>query len=73
MDLEERVKIMKENRGCWSCLRIGHRAVDFKFRQKYVLDDCDNYHHQTLHEIHVSDIIFHNDFKNENHSSETCL
>lgn len=73
MSPEERVEIIKENRGYWSCLRIGNRVVDCKFWQKCGLEDYEKYYHQRLHEAHVSRIMFHNDFTNENDSSEACL
>eukprot|EP00794_Sanderia_malayensis_P021205 gene21205-23287_t len=56
---EDRVKILRENRACFSCLRIGHRSSDCEYRKQCDLEECTMYHHQSLHEAHVAGAIFH--------------
>ena len=71
---EERVKSIKEARGCWSCLRIGHRSADCRFRKKCDVEDCDRFHHKLLHEAHASGIVFYGATNGtRSNAKETCL
>ena len=56
---EDRVKLVKENRACYSCLKIGHRSSDCKLRMKCDEEGCEMYHHKTLHEAHTAGVVFH--------------
>ena len=50
---------MKENRACYSCLKIEHRSSDCKYKKQCEIDECEMYHHQSLHEAHMAGITFH--------------
>ena len=56
---EEKVQLVKEHRACWSCLKIGHRSADCRFRKKCEEDDCNQFHHPVLHEAHALGLTFH--------------
>ena len=73
LSAEDRVKCLKENRGCWSCLRIGHRSADCRFRKQCGKDGCDKWHHETLHEADASGVVFHSSTVKEEHSNNACL
>ena len=59
MGNEERVKLLRENKACWSCLELGHRSLNCKQRQVCEEDRCDKYHHRTLHAAHMEGVNFH--------------
>ena len=77
---EDRVKTLKEYRACYFCLKIGHRSSGCKCRNQCEIDECEMYHHQSLHEAHIAGITFHyvrgqNEHVNEskNRYSGQCL
>ena len=47
---KERVRLIGENRACWSCLRQGHKVSMCKYRHKCGIEQCSRYHHKTLHD-----------------------
>ena len=56
---EDRVKTLKKNHPFNSCLKIGHRSSDCKYREHCEIDECEMYDHQSLHEAHIAGITFH--------------
>lgn len=56
---EEKVRLLKEKRGCWSCLKSGHRSIDCKARKRCNIEGCLKFHHQSLHLAHAQGIVFH--------------
>ena len=63
-----------------SCLKIGHRSSDCKCRKQCEIDECEMYHHPSLHEAYIAGINFHyvrgqNEHVNENKNrySGQCL
>ena len=53
------VKTLMKNRACYSCLKIGHRSSDDKYRKQCEINECKMHHHQSLHEAHMAGITFH--------------
>ena len=49
MDVKTHIQVVKEGRGCWCCLKPGHRAVDCRFRKVCEYSGCGRYHHSLLH------------------------
>ena len=56
---EEKLQLLRELRACWSCLKVGHRYTQCRSKQVYGTENCDKYHHNSLHDAHVSGISFH--------------
>ena len=56
---EERIRLVKENRACWSCLKIGHKSSFCRSRRRCNENDCRGFHNKLLHECHVQGLIFH--------------
>ena len=56
-DVAERIKLVKDNLACWSCLKQGHQSFEYKDRKGCTKTDCDKYHHESLHEAHVLGLI----------------
>ena len=48
MAINERLKIIRENYGCYRCLSSGHFAIDCT-NYEPCIDGCDKLHHITLH------------------------
>ena len=48
--VKERWRLINEYGACWSCLRIGHRHYDCYNAQECTKDNCQKYHHPSLHE-----------------------
>ena len=55
----ERVKLLREKRGCWTCLMNGHRSIDCYHRVKCKENGCEKFHHTSLHEAHAKGVAFH--------------
>lgn len=72
---DERLQLVKEQRACWSCLKVGHRSADCRFRKKCDEDGCTHFHHPVLHECHVLGLTFHAGTRTEAQSNElgACL
>ena len=51
MDIQTRIQLVKDRRGCWSCLKTGHRSVECRFRKVCEHPNCGRYHHSLLHEV----------------------
>ena len=56
---DERIALVKEQRACWSCLKVGHRSSECRFRKKCEEDGCTHFHHPVLHECHALGLTFH--------------
>ena len=60
MKPEERVNLLREKRGCWSCLMNGHLSIDcYHHRVKCKENGCEKFHHTSLHEAHTKGVAFH--------------
>ena len=44
------MKLLKENGACWSCLRKGHRSLNFRKKKRCGVNECTKWHHETLHQ-----------------------
>ena len=53
---EDRVRVIRDNRVCWSCIGLGHRSIQCRRRKQCPEMDCGKYHHESLHETqyHIS-------------------
>ena len=47
---EEKIKMLKEKKACWSCLRKGHRLLDCWKKKPCGVGDCTRWHRKTLHQ-----------------------
>ena len=74
---EEKIKLIRENRACWSCLRKGHRSAICRYRKQCGIDNCTMHHHESLHEAHISGVNFHSTLdipdKEEDESAQVNL
>ena len=50
MDIKTRLQTVKDRRGCFSCLKGGHRAAECRFKKVCTFPGCGRYHHYLLHE-----------------------
>ena len=48
--VQERRDTLKEKGACWSCLKRGHRIQDCRGKKPCGVNDCNMFHHKTLHE-----------------------
>ena len=48
--VQERRDTLKEKGACWSCLKRGHRIQDCRVKKPCGVNDCNRFHHKTLHE-----------------------
>ena len=58
MSSEQKLKLLKESRACWSCLRPRHRAAECRSKVPCPIDDCGKFHHESLHAAHVEGVRF---------------
>ena len=72
---EERIRLVKENRACWSCLKIGHKSSFCRSRRRCNEDECRGFHNPLLHECHVQGLIFHANHQDtiQQSTNGTCL
>lgn len=72
---EEKVKLIKENQACWSCLKGGHRLSGCWNKKVCGVNGCNMSHNELLHNAHASGISFHTTvYKLKGkQSSDTCL
>ena len=54
---EDKIRLVKEKRACWSCLKSGHRFMSCKLRERRGIDSCLKFHHPSLHSAHVQGIV----------------
>ena len=47
---EEKMKLLKENGACWSCLRKGHRSLKCRKKKRCSVNECTKWHHKTHHQ-----------------------
>ena len=77
MQIQERINLIKEKQACWSCLKIGHKSKECRYKKKCEVDNCDRYHHHTLHAVNANVATLHTKILNENEKddiwSSTCL
>ena len=59
MSSEDKVKLLKENRACWSCLGLGHRSSSCRARRVCGEDGCARFHHKSFHAADVEGVSFH--------------
>ena len=69
----EKVKLLKDKRACWSCLKLGHRSVDCNTRKKCTETGCEKYHHHSLHEANQQGLILHAVKHNDSNTNDPCL
>ena len=50
MDIKTRLQIVRDGRGCWSCLKSGHRSATCDQKKICGCHGCNRYHHCLLHE-----------------------
>ncbi|XP_068692645.1 uncharacterized protein [Montipora foliosa] len=48
--IQEGRDTLKERGACWSCLKRGHRTQDCRGKKPCGVNDCNRFHHKTLHE-----------------------
>ena len=56
---EDKIRLVKEKRACWSCLKSGHRSMSCRLRERCGIDGCLKFHHPSLHLAHIRGIAFH--------------
>lgn len=68
---EEKLQVIRNLRACWSCLKVGHKASDCRNRKRCEIDNCNMFHHPSLHEtsVNVNTI----DTKGESCDNTKCL
>ena len=77
--VQERRDALKEKGACWSCLKRGHRIQDCRVKKPCGVNDCNRFHHKTLHEEEQdkkspSNIVSANGIASVcNNETETCL
>ena len=71
----DKIQLVRDNRACFSCLKVGHRAWDCRGKKKCSHDGCDRHHHESLHEAHANGTVFHtrNDKDSKRHYHDACL
>ena len=74
---QEKVQLLKEMRACWCCLKIGHRSSDCRNKAACGIDNCNWFHHQSLHEAHTAGVgfhmVMHHSTKDYRQTSDACL
>ena len=74
MTSEDKLKMVKENRACWSCLRPGHRSASCKEKHECGENGCSKYHHKILHTTDAKGVGFHSLTQvPEINSDQACL
>ena len=77
MQIQERINLIKEKQACWPCLKIGHKSKECRYKKKSEVDNCDRYHHHSLHAVNANVATLHTKILNENEKddiwSSTCL
>ena len=70
MDAMQKIDVVKNNGLCYSCLIAGHRSFHCKTRKKCGINQCNKFHHSSLHQGSIEGLGFHTlGFP----SSSTCL
>ena len=59
MDAGTRLKLIRENRGCWSCLKLGHMLNSCLNKTTCNVENCDQFHHMSLHDAFHVESGFH--------------
>ena len=72
MSPEEKIGLLKENRACWSCLKVGHRITRCYKTQECGENGCQMNHHKSLHECHAQGITFHATKCSLNQTNRPC-
>ena len=71
MDVRTRIQLVRDRKGCWSCLKSGHRSAECGCRKICDTHGCGWYHHSLLHEAQIAPI---NSLNSEcKWTSELCL
>ena len=76
MQSQERINLIKGKNACWSCLKCGHSLNDCRYKKTCKVDNCDMFHHASLHVSNVKGVTYHNnliDDKISNISLSACL
>ena len=68
---DEKIKVVKENKLFYSCLRTGHRSSQCRLRNQCP-EGCERYHHETLHQAYVEGVSFHTEGQVQKLSDEDC-
>ena len=68
---DENIKVVKENKLCYSCLRTEYRSPQCRSRNQCP-EGCERYHHEMLHQAYVEDVSFHAKGQVQKSSDEDC-
>ena len=71
MDVKTRIQLVRDRKGCWSCLKIGHRSAECGCRKLCDSPGCGWYHHSLLHEATIAPV--HSLDSKFEWASERCL
>lgn len=74
--VHERFNLIKEVRGCWSCLQVGHRMNYCRNKKPCSINDCKFNHHPTLHDVEADKVLYSvnaNTDNSEQRVSTKCL
>ena len=53
LPLTERYNLLREQFACYNCLMPGHIAISCKIRKICGINNCDRFHHPTLHQVQM--------------------
>ena len=67
---EERIKLMKENRVCLSCLKTGHRSIECRNHKECSEINCNRFHHEAQNK---QGLAFHSRQVNGVDTNNVCL
>ena len=59
LEAAEKIKLIKESKSCWSCLKGGHNSSECRYKRKRGINSCDKYHHTSLHQAHLNGVTLH--------------
>ena len=62
----DRFNLIKEVRGCWSCLQVGHRMSNCRNKKPCGIKDCKFNHHPTLHDTEANNVLYSVDANMDN-------
>ena len=69
----QKIELVQNSRLCYGCLNPGHRSFQCRTRQKCNIDNCDKFHHSSLHEGSIQGLGFHAQGRPDNSNNSGCL
>ena len=66
-----KIKVVKENKLCYSCLRTRHRSSQCRLRNQCP-QGCERYHHEMLYQAYVEGVSFHTKGQIQRSSDKDC-